>query len=41
MNITAQKAIEAYGGQDCWTGADGLEAQFSARGLAFTLKRRP
>ena len=41
MNITSQKAIEAYGGQDCWTGADRLEAQFSARGLAFTLKRRP
>ena len=41
MNITAQKAIEAYGGQQRWTGAKRLEAEFSARGLAFTLKHRP
>ena len=39
MNIRAQKAIEAYGGQH--RGAKRLEAHFSARGLAFTLKRRP
>ena len=41
MNITAQKAIEAYGGLERWAGVDRLEAQFSAWGLAFTLKRRP
>jgi len=41
MNQTAQKAIEAYGGQDCWEKATYLEADFSVDGLAFTLKRRP
>jgi hypothetical protein len=41
MNLTAQKAIEAYGGQKLWTEATRLEAEFSASGLAFTLKRRP
>jgi hypothetical protein len=41
MNQTAQKSIEAYGGQQCWSAATRLEAEFSASGLAFTLKRRP
>ncbi len=41
MNPTAQKAIEAYGGQKLWAEAIRLEAEFSASGLAFTLKRRP
>ncbi len=41
MNPTAQKAIEAYGGQQLWAEAARLEAEFSANGLAFTLKRRP
>jgi hypothetical protein len=41
MNTTAQKAIEVYGGQQRWSATDRLEAQFSARGLAFALKRRP
>lgn len=41
MNHTAQKAIEAYGGQKLWAAAKFLEAEFSANGLAFTLKRRP
>ena len=41
MNLTAQKAIEAYGGQKLWAEATRLEAEFSANGLAFPLKRRP
>ena len=41
MNQTAQKAIEAYGGHQLWAEATRLEAEFSAHGLAFTLKRRP
>jgi hypothetical protein len=28
MNRTAQKAIDAYGGQQRWTGANLLEAEF-------------
>ncbi|MBW2408504.1 MAG: hypothetical protein JRF72_01815 [Deltaproteobacteria bacterium] len=41
MNPTAQKAIEAYGGKRLWAEAARLEAEFSASGLAFILKRRP
>lgn len=41
MNQTAQNAIESYGGQQLWSEAIRLEAVFSAKGLAFTLKRRP
>ena len=40
MNPTAQKAIEAYGGRQLWAKANRLEAEFSANGLTFTLKRR-
>ncbi len=41
MNTTAEKAIAAYGGQDLWTNATTIEAEVSAWGWAFTLKRRP
>jgi hypothetical protein len=41
MTPTAEKAIEAYGGRQLWSEATRLEAEFSASGLAFTLKRRP
>ena len=41
MNPTAQKVIAAYGGQKLWAEATRLEAEFSANGLAFILKRRP
>lgn len=36
-----EKAVSAYGGENKWTKAVVLEAEFSAWGLAFTLKRRP
>jgi hypothetical protein len=38
---TAEKAIAAYGGVEFWSRASFIEAELSARGLAFTLKRRP
>jgi hypothetical protein len=41
MNQTLEKAIEAYGGRKKWAKARSIEAQISANGLAFTLKRRP
>jgi hypothetical protein len=41
MRPTALKAVQAYGGQDRWAAAKVLEAEFSADGLAFRLKRRP
>jgi hypothetical protein len=41
LSNTAQKAIEAYGGMDLWKNATRIEAEVSAKGLAFTLKRRP
>jgi hypothetical protein len=41
LSITAQKAIEAYGGAGLWQNSKYLEAVVSAKGLAFTLKRRP
>lgn len=41
LSNTAQKAIEAYGGMDLWKNATHIEAAVSAKGLAFTLKRRP
>jgi len=33
--------LSAYGGRDLWLKAKGIEAEFSAKGLAFTLKHRP
>ncbi len=43
MNLskTAEKAIAAYGGSALWQTAKYVEAEISAFGLAFTLKRRP
>jgi len=40
MNQTIQKAVDAYGGRDRWENAKTIEAEFSAGGLAFFLKRR-
>jgi hypothetical protein len=37
---TAQRAIDAYGGVDLWKSATSIEAEVSANGLLFTLKRR-
>lgn len=41
LSFTAQKAIEAYGGQKFWGSAKIIEAEVSVKGLALTLKRRP
>ena len=41
MNTTADQAIAAYGGKELWTHAKTIEAEVSAQGWAFTLKRRP
>ncbi len=41
ISQTAEKAIAAYGGQELWRKAERLQVEVSARGLAFTLKRRP
>lgn len=41
LSLTAQKAIDAYGGIERWKNAKYVEAKVSVRGLAFTLKRRP
>ena len=41
MNQSIIAAIDAYGGKETWTQARSIEAEFSARGLAFILKRRP
>lgn len=41
LSITALKAIEAYGGIELWKNSTRIEAEVSAKGLAFTLKRRP
>ena len=41
MNQTLKKAIEAYGGQETWTKAKSIKAEFSAKGLAFVFKQRP
>lgn len=41
MNTTADKASAAYGGRELWTSARTIEAEVSAQGWAFTLKRRP
>ena len=41
QSATAEKAIKAYGGMKLWQAADYIEAEVSAHGLAFILKRRP
>lgn len=41
LSETAEKAINAYGGRSLWENAKCIEAEVSASGLAFTLKRRP
>ncbi|MCU0600392.1 MAG: hypothetical protein MUE70_14175 [Desulfobacterales bacterium] len=41
MNQTLDKAVEAYGGREKWAKAKSIEAEISANGLAFILKRRP
>lgn len=41
LSLTAQRAIEAYGGKELWENAIFIEAEVSVKGLAFTLKRRP
>jgi hypothetical protein len=41
LTETAEKAIAAYGGHTLWQNAKTLEVEVSAKGLAFTLKRRP
>ena len=41
MSETLIKAVDAYGGKDTWIKAKFLEAEFSARGLAFVFKQRP
>jgi len=40
-NVTANKAIEAYGGEKLWKKSKYIEAEVSVKGLAFILKRRP
>ncbi len=43
MNLsqTALRAIEAYGGADLWASHKIFGAKSSAKGLSFTLKKRP
>jgi hypothetical protein len=41
LSETAEKAIAAYGGRALWQNAQSVEAEVTASGLAFTLKRRP
>jgi hypothetical protein len=41
LSPTAVRALEAYGGAQLWRSARSVEAEVSAHGLAFTLKRRP
>jgi len=41
LSLTANKAIEAYGGTELWQSHKFIEAEVSVKGLAFTLKRRP
>lgn len=41
MSQTLIKAVDAYGGKETWTKAKSIEAEFSARGLAFVFKQRP
>jgi hypothetical protein len=41
LSNTAIRAIEAYGGIELWQKSKYIEATVSAKGLAFTLKRRP
>ncbi|HNJ05987.1 MAG TPA: hypothetical protein PLB73_17130, partial [Leptospiraceae bacterium] len=41
LSVTAEKAIQAYGGTALWNKARTIETILSANGLAFTLKRRP
>ena len=41
LSLTANKAIEFYGGKELWKNSLSIEAVVSVTGLAFTLKRRP
>jgi len=41
LSITAQKAIEAYGGLEFWKNVKSIEANVSVTGLAFILKQVP
>jgi len=41
LSLTAQKALNAYGGKELWQSHKFIEAEVSVSGLAFTLKRRP
>lgn len=40
LSKTAQKALDAYGGIELWQKAKYIEAEISADGWAFFLKRR-
>ena len=41
VSPTAARALAAYGGEKLWRTATRIEAEVSAGGLAFTIKRRP
>jgi hypothetical protein len=41
LSTTAQRAIEAYGGEERWRAAAAIELELSAGGLAFRLKWQP
>ncbi len=41
LSVTAQKAIAAYGGDSIWKQYNFIEAEVSANGLAFKMKKRP
>ncbi|MCZ7556196.1 MAG: hypothetical protein M5R41_07335 [Bacteroidia bacterium] len=41
LSPTARRALDAYGGEERWRKATTVEAEISAAGLLFTLKRRP
>jgi hypothetical protein len=41
LSSTAQKALDTYGGAELWKNSKYIEAEVSAKGLAFKLKHRP
>ena len=41
LNTIIKEIIGAHGGSDLWNGLEALEAEISARGLLFTIKRQP
>ena len=41
LSATAEKALDAYGGESLWKSAKKIEAEVSTTGLLFAMKMRP